>query len=103
MPAQHKVPAGSLFPTISWPTVNGGKVDIAGTPGWRMLVVYRGKHCPLCKKYFAALDGMLDGFAAAGVAVSAVSADPKEKVEADLAEERDDSFHATVLALDALE
>ena len=71
---------------MTWPTVDGGKVDIAVMPGWRTLVVYRGKHCPLCKKYFAALDGMLDGFTAAGVAVSAVSADPKDKVEADLAE-----------------
>lgn len=81
-----KLAAGAPFPAMTWSTTDGGKVDIAGASGWRMLVVYRGKHCPLCKKYFATLDGLLDGFKAAGVTVAAVSADPKEKVEADVAE-----------------
>ena len=81
-----KLAAGSHFPAMSWPTANGGALDIAATPGWRMLAVYRGKHCPLCKKYFATLDGLLDGFKAAGVTVAAVSADPKEKADADVAE-----------------
>jgi peroxiredoxin len=81
-----KLAAGAPFPEMTWPTTDGGNVDVAGTSGWRMLVVYRGKHCPLCKKYFATLDGMLDGFKGLGVSVAAVSADPKEKAEADLAE-----------------
>lgn len=86
MPDQTKFLAGAPFPSFSWPTVDGGSVDVAGTTGWKLLIVYRGKHCPLCKRYFATLDGLLDSFSAAGVAVSAVSADPKEKLEADLAE-----------------
>ncbi len=86
MAMTQKLAAGSSFPAMTWPTTDGGTVDVAGAAGWRMLAVYRGKHCPLCKKYFATLDGMLDGFKAAGVSVAAVSADPKEKVEADLAE-----------------
>ena len=81
-----KLAAGSAFPKLSVPAVGGGTVDIASMPGWRMLAVYRGKHCPLCKKYFATLDGMLDGFKAAGVSVAAVSADPREKADADVAE-----------------
>lgn len=86
MALTRKIAAGSAFPAMTWPAVDGGNLDVAGTPGWRLLAVYRGKHCPLCKKYFTTLDGMLDGFKAAGVSVAAVSADPKEKAEADVAE-----------------
>lgn len=81
-----KLAAGSTFPSLPFETVHGGSVDVATMPGWRLLAVYRGKHCPLCKKYFKTLDGMLDDLAAAGVGVVAVSADPREKAEADLAE-----------------
>src|SRR5690348_12005749 len=82
-----KLPAGSVFPAMSWPQVGGGTVDPWKEPGWRMLVVYRGKHCPLCKRYFKTLDGMLDDFRAAGIAVMAVSADSLEKAQADVAEQ----------------
>ena len=81
-----KFAAGAAFPPITWPTTAGGQIDVAGTPGWRLLAVYRGKHCPLCKKYFKTLDGMTDDFKAAGVSVLAVSADTKEKADADIAE-----------------
>jgi peroxiredoxin len=82
-----KIQAGSRFPDLRWAKVGGGTIEPKSTQGWRMLVVYRGKHCPLCKRYFKTLDGMLDDFGAAGVAVMAVSADPREKAEADVAEQ----------------
>lgn len=82
-----KLAAGAPFPKINWPTVDGDNLDIAAMSGWRLLAVYRGKHCPLCKRYFKTLDGLLDDFKAAGVAVAAVSADPREKAEADVAEQ----------------
>jgi peroxiredoxin len=81
-----KIEAGSHFPDLSWPKVGGGTIDPASTPGWRLLVVYRGKHCPLCKRYFKTLEGLLDDFTAAGVSVVAVSADPAEKAQADVNE-----------------
>jgi peroxiredoxin len=87
MPATAKLPAGAPFPRVTWPTVGGGTLDIAAMPGWRLLAVYRGKHCPLCKRYFKTLDGLLEEFKAAGVAVAAVSADPEEKAQADVAEQ----------------
>jgi peroxiredoxin len=86
MTAFPKLASGAAVPATAWQSVGGGTLDIAAMPGWRMLAVYRGKHCPLCKKYFATLDGLLDGFKEAGVTVVAVSADPKEKAEADVAE-----------------
>ena len=81
-----KLAAGASFPKLSWPAVGGGTLNVASMPGWRLVAVYRGKHCPLCKRYFKVLDGLLEDFKAAGVAVAAVSADPKEKAEADVAE-----------------
>jgi peroxiredoxin len=86
MSQSSKLVAGTTFPAFAWPTVDGGTLDISAMPGWRLLVVYRGKHCPLCKRYFKTLDGLLGEFEAAGVSVAAVSADPKEKAEVDVAE-----------------
>ncbi|MEO8164268.1 MAG: redoxin domain-containing protein [Betaproteobacteria bacterium] len=78
--------AGAPFPSLTWQTTSGGKLDLANMQGWRMLVVYRGKHCPKCKTYLTKLDGMLDQFKSAGVAVAAVSADPEQKAKASVAE-----------------
>jgi peroxiredoxin len=87
MPQSSKLAAGAAFPNVAWPMVGGGTLDVAAMSGWRLLAVYRGRHCPQCKRYFKALDGLLDEFKAAGVAVAAVSADTKEKAEADVAEQ----------------
>lgn len=48
---------------------------------WRMIVVYRGLHCPVCKKQLSALAPMLTDFADAGVAVVAASMDTKERAQ----------------------
>lgn len=87
MPSTSKIAAASAFPAMKFAKVGGGEMDIAGASGWRLLSVYRGKHCPLCKKYYKTLNGMLDAFKGAGVSVYAVSADPKEKAEVDVAEQ----------------
>ena len=81
-----KLNAGAMMPSVMVSHVSGGQADVAAMQGWRMLLVYRGKHCPLCKKYFKTLDGMVDEFKGAGVSLLAVSADPKEKAAADVAE-----------------
>lgn len=86
MSTSQKIAAGALMPSISMATVAGGSLDVAAMPGWRLLVVYRGKHCPLCKKYFKTLDGMVEDFKSAGVSLLTVSADPKAKADADVAE-----------------
>ena len=82
----RKMAAGEQFPALSWPTVGGKTLSPAAEPGWRMLIVYRGKHCPLCKKQLDALEQLRDEFSAAGVAVSALSADTREKAESQVAE-----------------
>lgn len=81
-----KLAAGATFPAIAVPRLGGGEIAPAATEGWRLLIVYRGKHCPLCKPYLGTLDKLLEEFEAAGVSVAAISADPEEKAAADHAE-----------------
>ena len=78
-----KLAAGAAFPSITVPRLGGGEIAPATMKGWRLLVVYRGKHFPLCKPYLGTLDQLLEEFTAAGVAVAAISADPEAKAQAD--------------------
>jgi peroxiredoxin len=87
MTTSAKIAAGAPFPSLPVSLVGAGASDMAAGSGWRLLVVYRGKHCPLCKRYFKTLNSMLGELQAAGVSVLAVSADPREKAEADVAGE----------------
>jgi len=82
-----KLRAGVELPQMRLPSVGGGEVQISGDGGWQMLVVYRGKHCPLCRKYLKTLDGLVDEFRAIGTRVIAASGDTKEKAESEAAEE----------------
>lgn len=81
-----KLAAGAAFPAITVPRLGGGEIVPAVMPGWRLVVVYRGKHCPLCKPYLRTLDGLIEEFAAADVQVTAISADPAGKAATDVAE-----------------
>lgn len=83
----EKMAAGAAVPAITLDKVGGGAVSIGGPrPGWQVVVVYRGKHCPLCKRYLTALKDLVAGFGEAKAEVVAISADPKEKAEAFTAE-----------------
>lgn len=81
--------AGSAFPKIDVPRIDGGSVTL-GTPDgphdWQMVVVYRGLHCPICKRYLAQLDALQDRFHEQGVAVVAVSGDPLDRADAMVSE-----------------
>ena len=85
--APQKVHAGSDMPKLSLPRVGGGEVQLGAQSGWQMVVVYRGKHCPICKSYLGTLDKLLDQFKAVGTEVVAVSADTKEKAETEATEQ----------------
>ena len=76
-----KLAAGAALPDITFPIVGGGELSPGRQDGWRLLVVYRGKHCPLCKKYLDTLNRLHADFSDAGISVMAVSADPLEKAE----------------------
>ena len=43
---------GEPVDIISFPSVEGGSLTIGGVRDrWTMLFVYRGKHCPRCKRF----------------------------------------------------
>ncbi len=82
-----KLAAGAAFPALAWTAVDGGRVAPAEGTGWRLLVVYRGKHCPLCTRYLGTLNSLLDDYTAARIAVTTVSADPVERASAEASAE----------------
>ena len=83
MPTPKPV-AGHILEHMSFPKLGGGEVTVGGVrENWTLLVVYRGKHCPRCKKYLNILNGMRDQWTEAGFDIAVVSADTQEKAEAD--------------------
>lgn len=80
-----KFKAGDDFPDLTLPKVGGGELTL-GQPldgyDWQMVVVYRGKHCPLCTEYLTQLDGLKEKFYENGVGIVAVSADGETKASA---------------------
>lgn len=83
--------AGTAFPKIEIPKLDGDTVVLGVPQGgrdWQMVVVYRGLHCPLCKKYLARLEEMQGAFHEIGVDVVIASGDPEDKAQA-MVDEKD--------------
>ena len=83
--ASQKFTAGVTFPNFSLAQVGGGVLSVgqpAGGNDWQLVVVYRGKHCPICTKYLAKLAALNERFAEIGVDVVAISGDPQDKAAA---------------------
>ncbi|MFU8865610.1 MAG: peroxiredoxin-like family protein [Rhodobacterales bacterium] len=72
---------GKPTPPITLPSTEGEQIELGGKGRWQVAVVYRGQHCPLCRKYLATLNGLLDDFRDAGVDVIALSSDPRERAK----------------------
>ncbi len=71
--------AGTEFPKQTIPQLGGGTLTL-GTPqggrDWQMVVIYRGLHCPICKKYLTGLEALLPRYHANGIDVVTASGDP---------------------------
>ncbi len=66
-----------------WESDQGGKIELGAPTGkWQMIVVYRGKHCPVSKNYLASLQQIIYELDELGVEVIAVSGDGRERAEA---------------------
>ena len=77
---------GAPIGEMSWPTTSGGNVAVGQVKDrWTMLFVYRGKHCPRCKRFLNKLNTALPSWHAV-MDVVVVSADTEEKAVADKAE-----------------
>lgn len=79
----QKLHAGTQFPSIEVP-VRGGEIKTLGKPengmDWQLVVVYRGRHCPLCTKYLNQLQEYKEKLFATGVDVIAVSGDSEAQL-----------------------
>ncbi|WP_163831821.1 redoxin domain-containing protein [Spartinivicinus ruber] len=79
-----KIVAGSRFPVLNTILENLSQEEL-GKPGgsfdWKMIVAYRGKHCPLCTKYLNELQEFKQRLEKIGIDLIAVSADSKEQLE----------------------
>ena len=74
--------SGDIFPKEEVARLGGGTLTLGQPEGgrdWQMVVVYRGLHCPICKKYLRKLEELKERFHGLGVDVVAVSGDPEEK------------------------
>lgn len=84
----QKLPAGSTFPSLSVPQLGGGSLAL-GKPAegrdWQIVVVYRGKHCPMCTSYLKELNTLLPEYHALGVDVVAISADTESRARDQIA------------------
>ncbi len=81
MSAHAKIDA--TFPAIALKTVTGETVTLGQPPQgqWQMLVMYRGLHCPICKKYLGQINDKKADFDNRNVQIVAVSTDPEEKAK----------------------
>ncbi|MCP8900600.1 peroxiredoxin-like family protein [Gilvimarinus xylanilyticus] len=73
-----KLTPGETIPAVTTPKLEGGELDLSRPPEgyqWRLIVIYRGKHCPLCTNHLKKLNHQLPEFRTLGVDVVAVSAD----------------------------
>lgn len=81
MSVLNKFQAGGLFPSFTWPSIEGTAVTPGTGVDWRLLVIYRGAHCPLCVKYLHTLNKLQDQFAKLGIRFWSLSADPIERAK----------------------
>ncbi len=65
----------AAVPALRVETINGGIWTLADQEpeNFTMVVFYRGLHCPVCKAYLQKLEGLLDGYEAAGFSTIALS------------------------------
>jgi len=78
-----KLHAGTDFDALPVTNLDGDTIDISkptGDADWQMVVVYRGRHCPLCTKFLNNLAGFRQRLLDIGVDIAAVSADSKAQL-----------------------
>lgn len=72
---------GKPVPDLDLPLTIDARFELSkqSPDAFTMLVFYRGKHCPICKKYLEELGSKLSKFTEKGINVFAVSMDSPER------------------------
>lgn len=74
---------GAKVEEMSFPAIDGGTISIGQQKDrWTMLFVYRGRHCPRCKRFLNKLNAVLASWTEV-LDVVVVSGDTQEKAVAD--------------------
>lgn len=80
----EKFTAGDSFPDIKVQNAKQQLIEL-GKPregfGWKLVVVYRGRHCPLCSRYLQQLESLKQQFYELGIDIVAVSGDSYQQLE----------------------
>ena len=79
----RKLHPGSEFPAIQVKRSDGEALTLGKPQGehdWQLVVVYRGKHCPICTKFLNKLESYRERFSAQGIDLVAVSADDEQQL-----------------------
>lgn len=87
MSYSQKLRAGAEFPAINVSLLTKETVQLdkpENGADWRLVVVYRGQHCPLCTKYLNQLAHFKQDLLNIGVDIIAVSSDSKAQLESHL-------------------
>ena len=74
---------GQKMPDIEVKLAGGGTWRLADNAPKSMLIinVYRGVHCPRCRRQLEEVNARIEEFRAAGIEVIAISADPEDRAE----------------------
>lgn len=78
-----KLHPGSQFPDIDVELLSGDSANLKQTQSensWKLVVIYRGRHCPLCTKYLNQLETLKEDFKSINVEIIAVSSNTKEQL-----------------------
>ena len=80
-----KLQPGSTFPELIATDLDGNKRNLAKPQAgldWMLVLVYRGRHCPMCTRYLNHLEGFKQALADIGVDIAAVSGDSAQQLTA---------------------
>lgn len=84
-----KLAACDTFPAIIVSDTTGSEINLSEPSkpyDWRVVVVYRGKHCPVCTRYLTELNAFVPALSELGIDLVAVSADTLEKANTHMLE-----------------
>ena len=80
---------GTQFTPVTVPQLGGGDLTL-GTASdgydWQLIVVYRGRHCPICTRYLSEIEAIVPELNSLGIEVVAVSADSAERATGQIAD-----------------
>jgi peroxiredoxin len=81
---------GHTFPSIKLKNAEGKTIDLAdrNDDRWKLIIVYRGIHCPLCSKYLQTLESLYPEFTKNGIDIMAISADSIEELSTQINDDK---------------